>query len=69
MSAALANRSAGSFCRAVCTVAATAGGTVRLSVATGTGSDAITLATMACAVGPSNGGSPVSISYITQPSA
>ncbi len=29
----------------------------------------MTFATIACAVGPVNGGSPASISYITQPSA
>jgi hypothetical protein len=33
------------------------------------GSSVITRAMIACAVGPVNGGSPVSISYSTQPSA
>ena len=49
--------------------ASTEAGTVLRSSWGDTGGTVITLATMACAVGPSNGGSPVSISYSTHPSA
>jgi hypothetical protein len=45
------------------------GGTVFRYVETASGSAVITLATIACAVGPVNGGAPVSISYSTQPNA
>ena len=68
-SAALANRSAGSFCSAVSTAALRCGGTDFRTSSGGTGSAVITFATIACAVGPVNGGSPTSISYVTAPSA
>ena len=61
-SAALGGRSAGSFCSAACTAAATCGGTVSLISCSGRGRSVITLATTAWAVGPVNGGSPASIS-------
>ena len=61
-SAAVANRSAGSFSSAVSTAASTAGGMLRRCAVSPAGSAVITLATMACAVGPLNGGSPTSIS-------
>ena len=66
---ALANRSAGSLASAVRTASSTFGGTVFRSWPRGRGSSAITLATMAWAVGPVNGGSPASISWSTQPRA
>ena len=61
-SAALAKRSAGSLDSAVRTASSTAGGTLRRWADRPAGSALITLATMACAVGPVNGGSPTSIS-------
>ena len=38
-------------------------------IASGVGRSLITFATIACTVGPLNGGSPASISYVTAPSA
>jgi len=67
--AAVPNRSAGSLESAVTTAASTCGGTVLRCSVIERGSSVITRAMMACAVGPVNGGSPVSISYSTQPSA
>ena len=61
-SAALANRSAGSFSSAVRTASSTASGTRSRCRWSGTGFSVITLAMIACAVLPVNGGSPVSIS-------
>ena len=61
-SAALPNRSAGSFSSPVITAASTEAGTLRRCSASGFGSSVITRATIACAVGPVNGGSPASIS-------
>ena len=61
-SAAVANRSAGNFSSAVSTAASTAGGTLRRSSQGGRGSSVSTLETIACGVGPVNGGSPSSIS-------
>ena len=68
-SAAVANRSAGSFESAVRTAASTCGGIVFRWIVSERGSSVITRAMIACAVGPVNGGSPVSISYVTHPSA
>ena len=68
-SCAEAKRSAGSFARALRTVLSTCGGTVSRTARGGVGRSVITLATMACTVEPVNGGSPVSISYSTAPSA
>ena len=65
----LPKRSAGSLASAVSTAASTCGGIVlRISVGR-SGSALITFATIACTVAPVNGGSPVSISYVTAPSA
>jgi hypothetical protein len=61
-SAADSKRSAGSFSSAVSTAASTCGGTVRRCPVMSAGSPVITLATIACAVGPVKGGSPTSIS-------
>src|SRR5687767_1814461 len=61
-SAAVAKRSAGSLESAVSTASSTASGTLRRWAVRPAGSAVITLATMACAVGPVNGGSPTSIS-------
>jgi hypothetical protein len=61
-SAAVPNRSAGSFCSATITAASIAGGTVFRCRARGLGSSASTRATIAWAVAPVKGGSPVSIS-------
>ena len=61
-SAALANRSAGSFSSAVSTASSTASGTRSRRATSPAGFSVITLATIACAVGPVNGGSPISIS-------
>ncbi len=61
-SAAVANRSAGSFDSAVRTAASTCGGIVFRWIVSERGSSVITRAMIACAVGPVNGGSPVSIS-------
>jgi hypothetical protein len=44
------------------TAASTAGGTVGRCSASGRGASVITRATIACTVGPVNGGSPASIS-------
>src|SRR5436190_16273809 len=68
-SAAPANRSAGSFSIAVSTASCTCSGIVPRRVIGSTGDSVMTFATIACAVGPVNGGSPVSISYVTAPSA
>ena len=61
-SAALANRSAGSFSSAVRTASSTASGTRSRCRWSDAGFSVITLAMIACAVLPVNGGSPVSIS-------
>ena len=61
-SAALPHRSAGSLASAVSTASSTSGGTVSRRLRIGAGLSVITLATMACAVGPVKGGSPSSIS-------
>src|SRR5579862_955104 len=61
-SPAVPNRSAGSFSSAVSTALLTDGGTVRRTLLGAAGSAVITLATIDCAVGPVNGGSPTSIS-------
>src|SRR6185437_14473721 len=68
-SLALPNRSAGSFSSAVSTARSTAAGTVCRTLRGAAGSAVITLATIACAVGPVNGGSPTSISYVVAPNA
>ena len=68
-SAAVAKRSAGSFSSAVSTAASTCGGIVCRCGSIGRGLSVTTRATTACAVVPVNGGSPVSISYSTQPRA
>src|SRR5688572_10775786 len=68
-SAALRNRSAGSLLNARWIAASTAAGTVGRVAVTGAGMVFITLATIACALGPVNGGSPASISYNTHPNA
>jgi hypothetical protein len=67
--AALANRSAGSFSSAMSTAASMWGGTVWRWEMSGRGVSVTTFATIACAVGPVNGGSPTSISYSTAPKA
>jgi hypothetical protein len=61
-SAALPNRSAGSLASAVSTAASIAGDTVFRCRVGGGGSSVRTLAMIACAEGPVNGGSPTSIS-------
>ncbi len=61
-SAAVAKRSAGSFWSAVSTASSTSAGMLRRWAARPAGSAVITLATIAWAVGPVNGGSPTSIS-------
>ncbi len=61
-SAAVLNRSAGSFCSEVSTAASTCGGIVPRCGIIDRGFSVTTRATMACAVEPVNGGSPVSIS-------
>ena len=61
-SAGVAKRSAGSFSNAVSTAASTCGETLLRWAVSGAGSAVITLATIAWAVLPVNGGSPVSIS-------
>ena len=68
-SAAVANRSAGSFSSAVSTAASTCAGMVWRWAWSGRGDSVTTRATIACAVEPVNGGSPVSASYSTAPSA
>ena len=68
-SAAVANRSAGSFSSARNTAASMCAGMVCRRGIIGRGDSVTTWATIACAVEPVNGGSPVSISYSTQPSA
>ena len=67
--AAVANRSAGSFASAVSDRRLDVRRHVLRCSVSGRGSSVITRATIACAVGPVNGGSPASISYSTQPSA
>src|SRR5690348_16595866 len=66
-SAAVANLSAGSLASAVSTAYSTAGGTVSRSVDTAVGLSLMTFATTACTLDPVNGGSPVSISFVTAP--
>jgi hypothetical protein len=61
-SAAVANRSAGSFSSAVSTASSTAGGIVSRRRVGAAGFSVMTLATIAWAVEPMNGGSPTSIS-------
>ncbi len=61
-SAAVLNRSAGSFCSEVSTAASTCGGMVLRCGVIGRGVSVTTRATMAWAVEPVKGGSPVSIS-------
>ena len=68
-SAAVANRSAGSFSSAVITAASTWRGIVWRCGSIGRGVSVTTRATTAWAVLPVNGGSPVSISYSTAPRA
>ena len=68
-SAAEAKRSAGSFSSAVKTASSTCAGTRSRRATIGPGFSVITFATIACAVGPVNGGSPSSISYSTHPKA
>src|SRR3982750_3132071 len=65
---AVANRSAGSLASAVSTARSTARGTVSRTAVGAVGRSVSTLATIACTVDPLNGGSPVSISYVTAPS-
>ena len=67
--AAVLNRSAGSFSSARSTAASTWGGTVCRCGRSGLGASVSTRATIPWAVLPVNGGSPVSISYSTHPSA
>ena len=61
-SAADAKRSAGSLARAVITAASIGSGTVARDAESGAGAAVSILATIACDVGPVNGGSPASIS-------
>ena len=61
-SAALWNRSAGSFSSAVSTASSSAGEMVRRCGMSRRGCSVIIRATIACEVGPVNGGSPTSIS-------
>ena len=65
---ALGNRSAGSFSSAFATAAATFGGTDFRSCVTGCASSVTIFMMICCAVDPTCGGLPVSISYSTQPS-
>jgi hypothetical protein len=67
--AALAKRSAGSFSNAVSTASSTVVGTRGRARRMAVGCSVRILATMAWAVLPVNGGSPVSISYVITPSA
>jgi len=66
---ALAKRSAGSFASARSTAFSTPGVTVSRTARSDGGFSDSTRATMACTVAPVNGGSPVSISNVTAPSA
>ena len=66
---AVGKRSAGSLASARITAASTPGGTVSRSTDGATGRSLMTRATIACTEPPENGGSPVSISYMTAPSA
>ena len=68
-SRAVDGRSAGSFESACAIAASTCGGTESRARESGVGYSVITFATIACAVGPVNGGSPASISYVTAPNA
>src|SRR5687768_15379260 len=68
-SLALSNRSAGSLANAVSTAASTPGGIVFRTSVGRSGSALTTFATIAWIELPVNGGSPVSISYVTAPSA
>lgn len=68
-SAAVAKRSAGSLASATCTASSTCGGIVLRCTMSDRGSSVTTRAMIAWAEGPVKGGSPKSISYVTQPSA
>ena len=68
-SAAPAWRSAGTFANAFSTARSTPGETVSRTVRMGATGSTACRARIACAVGPVNGGAPVSISYTTQPRA
>jgi len=65
----VAQRSAGNFDRAFSTAASTLGVTVSRTALGAIGFSVSTFATIDCTVAPLNGGSPVSISYVTAPSA
>ena len=65
---ALSKRSAGIFSSAFATAAATFGGTALRSFVTGAASSVTIFMMICCADAPVCGGSPVSISYSTQPS-
>jgi hypothetical protein len=65
---AVSNRSAGSFSSALDTADATLGGTERRSWVTGWAGSITIFITICCAVAPTCGGLPLSISYSTQPS-
>jgi len=67
--AAVENLSAGSFSSAVSTASSTCRGIVCRLGNSGRGCSVRTFATMDCAVGPVNGGSPARHSYSTHPSA
>ena len=67
-SAAEAYRSAGTLASDLSTAAAIHSGTVSRMTRSGVGRAVISRATMACALSPTNGGSPASISYTTAPS-
>lgn len=64
-----AKRSAGNFSSAFATAPATCAGTDFRCAVSSFGTSVMTLATIACALGPVNGGSPINISYVTTPSA
>ena len=66
---AVGKRSAGSFASAASTARSTCTGTVSRTLRGDTGRSVSTRATIACTLEPVNGGSPVSISYVTAPSA
>ena len=68
-SLAFAQRSAGSLASAFSTAPSTFGGIVLRVSVSACGSALNTFATIACTVAPVKGGSPVSISYATAPSA
>src|SRR5262245_40428801 len=65
----VSQRSAGSFWSAAWMARSRAAGTVLRRDAIDPGRSVKTLATIACVVGPVNGGSPSNISYATQPRA